>query len=88
MYSIIQNGYLSVNKPTGQKICCGILKHDQTGSLACKHRLKGQDKGRMSESFFELSRLVGQVRFSKERDDRLCTEFVVKGLWLDGAADE
>ncbi len=40
------------------------------------------------ESFFELSRLVDQVRFSKERDDRLCTEFVVKGLWLDGAADE
>ncbi len=40
------------------------------------------------ESFFELSRLVDQVRFSKERDDRLSTEFVVKGLWLDRAADE
>ncbi len=45
-------------------------------------------KKRSQESFFELSRLVGQVRFSKERDDRFCTEFVVKGLWLNGAADE
>jgi len=45
------------------------------------------ERGRQ-ESFFELSRLVDQVRFSKERDDRLCTEFVVNGLWLDGTADE